>query len=73
MARHNPLQILNEEVSYIDTYRYLGTFNADLKYKKFSLKTLSAPTSDIRMTMCTTMRIILMEQAADVLWSTTAW
>lgn len=38
MARHNPLQILNEEVSYIDTYRYLGTFNADLKYKKFSLK-----------------------------------
>ncbi len=38
LARHNPLQILNEEVSYIDTYRYLGTFNADLKYKKFSLK-----------------------------------
>ena len=38
LTRHNPLQILNEEVSYIDTYRYLGTFNADLKYKKFSLK-----------------------------------
>lgn len=38
LTRHNPLQILNEEVSYVDTYRYLGTFNADLKYKKFSLK-----------------------------------
>ena len=38
LTRHNPLQILNEETSYIDTYRYLGTFNADFKYKKFSLK-----------------------------------
>lgn len=38
LARHNPLQILKEETSYLDTYRYLGSFNADFKYKKFTLK-----------------------------------
>ena len=38
LTRHNPLQILNEQETYIDNYRYLGTFNVDFKYKKFSLK-----------------------------------
>ena len=38
LSRHNPLQILNEEITYVDTYRYLGTFNADFKYKAFRLK-----------------------------------
>ncbi|MEG2514868.1 MAG: TonB-dependent receptor plug domain-containing protein, partial [Bacteroidaceae bacterium] len=33
LARHNPLQILNEENTYLDNLRYLGTFYANLKYK----------------------------------------
>lgn len=37
LTRHNPMQILNEQKATIDNYRYLGTFNANFKYKKFSL------------------------------------
>lgn len=33
LAYHNPVQILNEEVSRIDNYRYLGSYYALLKYK----------------------------------------
>lgn len=40
LAYHNPVQILNEEVSRIDNYRYLGNFYTLLKFKdKFSLRT----------------------------------
>lgn len=36
---HNPIQILNEETSYFDNFRYLGSFYATLKFNnKFSLK-----------------------------------
>ncbi|MDQ8054319.1 MAG: TonB-dependent receptor [Pedobacter sp.] len=40
LAYHNPLQILNEEVSRIDNYRFLGSFYTTIKFaKKFSFKT----------------------------------
>lgn len=49
LAYHNPLQILNEEVSRIDNYRYLGNFYAQLKFlKNFSLR--SSLYSDIGYT-----------------------
>jgi TonB-linked SusC/RagA family outer membrane protein len=40
LAYHNPVQILSEEVSRIDNYRYLGSYYALLKYRdKFSFRT----------------------------------
>jgi TonB-linked SusC/RagA family outer membrane protein len=40
LAYHNPLQILNEEVSTIDNYRFLGSFYALLKIaNKFTFRT----------------------------------
>jgi TonB-linked SusC/RagA family outer membrane protein len=40
LAYHNPVQILNEEVSKIDNYRFLGSFYANVKFlKKFSFRT----------------------------------
>lgn len=39
LAYHNPLQILNEEVSKIDNYRLLGSFYTLLKFaKKFTFR-----------------------------------
>lgn len=37
LTRHNPLQILNEETTYVDLYRFLGIFNANLRFGHFSL------------------------------------
>ncbi|MEC4114866.1 TonB-dependent receptor [Myroides pelagicus] len=31
MMRHNPVQILNEQTSYLDMYRYIGNLYADVK------------------------------------------
>lgn len=49
LAYHNPLQILNEEVSRIDNYRFLGSFYSLVKFaKKFTFK--SSLYSDIGYT-----------------------
>ncbi|PTL27360.1 SusC/RagA family TonB-linked outer membrane protein [Prevotella sp. oral taxon 820] len=37
LTRHNPLQILNEETTYVDLYRFLGIFHADFKFNRFKL------------------------------------
>lgn len=34
LTRHNPVQILNEQVANLDNYRYLGNFYATLKINK---------------------------------------
>lgn len=33
LTRHNPVQILNEQKTYLDNYRYLGTFYGMLKWQ----------------------------------------
>lgn len=38
VLRHNPVQILNEQVAFIDNFRYLGDFYALLKAGKFTYK-----------------------------------
>jgi TonB-linked SusC/RagA family outer membrane protein len=49
LAYHNPLQILNEEVSRIDNYRFLGNFYGLLKFSdKLSLR--SSLYSDVSYT-----------------------
>jgi TonB-linked SusC/RagA family outer membrane protein len=49
LAYHNPLQILNEEVSKIDNYRFLGSFYSLVKFaKKFTFR--SSIYSDISYT-----------------------
>lgn len=32
LTRHNPVQILNEQIAYLDNFRYLGNFHATLKF-----------------------------------------
>lgn len=34
LMRHNPVQILNEQKTYVDNYRYLGNYYALFKHKK---------------------------------------
>lgn len=32
LVYHNPIQILNEQVAYVDNFRYLGTFYGNIKF-----------------------------------------
>ena len=39
LTRHNPVQILNEQVAYVDNYRYLGTYYGQANFlNKFSFR-----------------------------------
>lgn len=49
LMRHNPIQILNEQIAYVDNYRYLGTFYGKLNFSK-NLSFKSSFSTDIGYT-----------------------
>lgn len=49
LTRHNPVQILNEQVAYVDNFRYLGTFFGKLNFTK-NLSFKSSYSADIGYT-----------------------
>ena len=49
LTRHNPIQILNEQVSYLDNFRFLGTYYGKIDFTK-SLSFKSSFSADIGYT-----------------------